>query len=106
VTGWIVRETVTRNRPTFVQDGHGNTVPDWAATDDLPIAGCLFAPGASTEVEGGRDTIHIVGTVYAPPGADVTATDAVTVRGTRYQVTGQPQQWPAGTVITLENWAG
>jgi hypothetical protein len=36
----------------------------------------------------------------------VTATDAVTVRGTRYQVVGEPQQWPAGTVINLEKWVG
>jgi hypothetical protein len=50
--------------------------------------------------------VQLAGTVYAPPAADVTATDAVTVRGTRYQVVGEPQQWPAGTVINLETWNG
>lgn len=103
---WIQRETVTRNRPTTSTDGHGNTVTDWGNTIDLPIAGCLFAPGAGEEIGIGRDAVLTVGTVYAPPAVDVKASDAVTVRGVRYQVVGQPQQWPAGTVIVLENWTG
>jgi hypothetical protein len=106
VTSWIRRETITRHRPTRVSDGHGNQITSWAASDDLPIPGCLFAPGTSDEVEGVRDALETAGTVYAPPAVDVVAFDAVTVRGAIYKVTGNPQEWPAGTVIRLTRWEG
>lgn len=103
---WVARETITRERPAFVRDSYGNTVADWSNPTTLPIGGCLFAPGAGQEVLTNRDGVQLAGTVYAPAATDVTATDAVTVRGTRYQVVGEPQQWPGGTVINLETWNG
>jgi hypothetical protein len=106
VISWLRRETVTRERPDFSRDSYGNTVADWSNPGLLPIAGCLFAPGAGQEVLTNRDGVQLAGTVYAPPAADVTASDAVTVRGVRYAVVGEPQQWAAGTVINLEKWVG
>jgi hypothetical protein len=82
VKSWIRRETVIRQRPVFVKDSYGNTIADWTDPGELPIDGCLFAPGAGQEVLTNRDGVQLAGVVYAPPASDVTATDAVTVRGT------------------------
>jgi hypothetical protein len=111
VTSWFRRETVTRQRPTRVDDGHGNLIDDWTDPDEAPIAGCLVAPsdpgvGTGSEDETAGDTVWTYLTVYGPPTADVTATDAVVVRGDRYAIVGVPAQWPAGVVISLRRSEG
>lgn len=105
-------DTIVRNRPTVTDDGHGNTIPNWAVTADLPIRGCSVQAGASQEILGGRDASLTQWTVYAPAGADVTATDGVTWNGDLYAVNGQPmpQRSPTGalnhTVIELRRIQG
>lgn len=60
---------------------------------DEDVQSLAFAPGASVEVTQGRDTITTQPTVYVPAGTEVTGTSAVTARGTRYEVDGEPRAW-------------
>jgi hypothetical protein len=105
-------DTVTRKRPTFTIDSHGNRTPDWTATTDTVIRGCSLQPGATEEVLGGRDTTLIDYTVYAPAGIDITATDGVDVDGILYQVNGAVRRWSSPTGATghvmfeLRRWEG
>jgi dipeptidyl aminopeptidase/acylaminoacyl peptidase len=106
-------DTVTRKRPTYVKDSHGNQTADWSLpTADAVIRGCSVQPGASEELLGGRDTTLIDWTVYAPSGVDVTATDGVEVDGVLYQVNGSVKRWPSPTGATahvmfeLRRWEG
>lgn len=72
------------------QDGYHNDV--YADVDDS-VQSLAFAPGASVEVVQGRDTITTQPTVYLPAGTVVDGTSAVTARGVRYDVDGQPREW-------------
>lgn len=74
-------------------DADGNDV-----TTDTTVAvpGCVFAPGASTEVLGNQDTVVDQPVLYAPTGTVVTAVSAVIVPGFgTYEVAGNPNAWPA-----------
>lgn len=104
---WVRRETVTRQRSTgTVTDGHGNTIPDWTAPAEVAIDGCLIAPGNTAEDQAQGDAVTSGFTIYAPPTVDVTALDRLIVRGTAYQVYGEPAAWPAGTVIVVTRTEG
>lgn len=102
--------TVTRLRPTLVDDGHGNLEPDWGAPVTADIPGCSVQPGATAEDNANRSGVLIQWTVYAPPTADVAAGDAVVYSGTRYSVSGEPARWNVGfmdhKVILLTRWEG
>ena len=105
-------DTITRNRPATTTDRHGNEIPDWGNSADLPIGGCFVQGGVSQELLGGRDAITVAWTVYAPAGVDVTGTDEITWQGTRYPINGEPMriQSPTGalshTVIELRRVNG
>lgn len=75
------------------QDADGNDV----YTDvPVPVPGCVFAPGGSTETLGNQDTVTDQPTVYAPTGTAVDAVSAVTIPGFgTYEVDGSPNFWPA-----------
>lgn len=101
--------TVTVVRGT--RDRYG----DLGATTRHTVDGCVVVPGSSSEKYGdGSDQVTSALSVYAPPGADVTAQDAVTVPGYSgtWQVVGDPQTWPVptawrfGTEIHLVKIAG
>jgi hypothetical protein len=58
------------------------------------VTGCVLAPGESTEDTTTGDQVTTRMTVYAPPDADITATDRVTLPdGTRWQIIGDPQRF-------------
>ena len=87
-------ETVTRLRATTTTNRYSDTERDWSNPDELAIDGCAVAPRDSPETPGdNRDGIIIGFTVYAPEGADVTATDRLRVRGDDYDVDGEPAVW-------------
>lgn len=87
------------------RDGFGDPLPD--ATIEFDLDGCLFAPGPSREIDVAANQVDTAGTVYAPPGADVLATDLMRVRGDVYAVVGKPQDWgSAGMVIVLREVTG
>lgn len=103
-------QTVTRLRPAYVDDGHGNMVPDWGAPDELPITWCSVQPGVSQEDRVNRDASLIAFTVWASGDVDVTATDRVEYNGTIFEVDGEPERWQVGflnhTKFFLKWWVG
>lgn len=99
-------ETVTVVRPTG-KDSFGDPLPGTATEFDLP--GCLFAPGASQETPPGEpaNQVDTHATIYAPPAADVRASDQIRARGVLYEVVGEPAVWSGfGTVIELRRVTG
>lgn len=96
-------ETVTVVRPARrTKFGDESGPPTEFAVD-----GCLFAPGPSAELHDAANQVSTDGTVYAPAGTDVVATDRMRVRGALYQVVGDPQVWnTAGVVVVLRRVTG
>lgn len=89
----MIGETVTRQRATTRTDRYTNTALDWTTPTELTIDGCAFAPGGTSEDHDGRDAVIQGPTLYAPEGADITAADRVVIRGTAYEVDGEPGVW-------------
>lgn len=97
-------ETVQVIRPPG-RDRFGDPLPTAATEFDLP--GCLFAPGPSVEPGFAANTVDTDGTVYAPTGSDVRATDKIRIRGDVYQVVGKPQVWgTSGVVVAVRQVTG
>lgn len=71
------------------QDQYGD---DIYADQDCNVRG-VFVPGGSVELIQGQATVITRPRVFLPAGTDVTAVDAVTVRGRRYDVDGTPSDW-------------
>jgi len=109
-------ETVTRLRATAVTDPYSGeaTALSWDNPDELPISGCAFDPGTSTEpVTDARNQVITQPVLYAPFGSDITAADRLVVRGRTWKVQGDPGEyrnpftgWEAGMVIKLEDVQG
>lgn len=70
-------------------------------TVEFDLPGCQFAPGASYETTYAEQQIHADGAVYAPPGADVRATDQMRIRGDVYDVVAKPQDWGASAGVVI-----
>jgi hypothetical protein len=80
---------------------------------DAVILGCAYDPGGSTELVQGQDIVVTQPTVYLPAGSTVGPIDQVTVRGTRYEVDGSPNDWrnpftgvAVGVVVKLKAVTG
>lgn len=78
-------------------DSYGNDVYGETTTT---VVGA-FAPGGSSELIQGQDTVITQPTVYLPAGTDVTSVDEVEVNGLRYLVDGEPNAW----VSPFTGWA-
>jgi len=90
----VTGETVTRLRAGRVEDRYGNLAKDWSEADSVEIGGCLFAPASDREDTGaGREGTVVTPVLYCPPGADISATDRVVVRGVTYEADGGPSDW-------------
>lgn len=110
-------ETVILHHRTLAadRDADGNDV---FIPGDTSVEGCAFAPAGSTEVVQGQDTVTTQPTVYIPrdeipAGVSITAVDAVTARGDRYEVDGAPEDFRSPfvsfvppLVIRLKNVTG
>lgn len=91
MTRGFYTDTVVRRRPAFVDDGHGNTEPDWDDVDDLSIPGCRVQPLSSEEIVAFRESgLVVTKRLLAPLGSDVLATDRI-VFGDTYDVGSEPQ---------------
>lgn len=107
-------ETVTRLRPTLVEDRYGNLVPDWSDPNRLDIPGCGVAPRTTTEeAEQGRQGVVVGIAVYAPTGTDITPHDRMEVRGEVWEVVGEVADWRSpftgwhpGIVVNLTRMEG
>lgn len=88
VLRWPFGETVTVIRQ--IENNRG----DRSAGDSFLVSGCaVWPPNTGTEiVAGGMDVLTFDLTVLMPPGSDVLSTDKVLVRGTLYDVVGQPAE--------------
>ncbi|MFC6885293.1 MULTISPECIES: hypothetical protein [Actinomadura] len=66
---------------------------------ETPVGGCYVQPRGggsappSTEDDDHRLTVTSGFLVFAPPGADIRASDRVRWRGQEYQVQGDPASW-------------
>lgn len=69
---------------------------DTYTVTDLPVDGCVFAPGGSVETLGGRDTVVDQPSLYCPAAAaSVQAIDTVSVPGFGdFEVDGRPSVYP------------
>lgn len=90
--------TVTRVRTGASpgRDPWGTPIP--GPVTETAVPGCVVTPRQEAPEVGGdqqqaRDTVIKGLTVYSPPGTDVVTTDRFRVRGTLYEVTGEPGDW-------------
>lgn len=86
----MIGETVTRLRGTEVAAGQGNTRIDWTTPTRFDIAGAIVAPRESAEDNQFRTAVIVGLTVYLPTGTALLPTDRLEVRGTPYEVVGEP----------------
>jgi hypothetical protein len=83
-------DPVTLVRPAG-SDPFGDPLPGEAGRTS--VAG-VFAPGSTSEDLLGRGaTAYTTATLYLPVGTDVRRTDRVEVRGTVWEVDGEPVEW-------------
>jgi hypothetical protein len=83
-------ETITVIHP-LQRDEWGEAVPGTGA--EIAVDDCLFAPGATREMEVNANQVQADGTVFGPPEMDVGAHDRVRIRGEEYAVAGKPRVW-------------
>lgn len=86
----MIGETVTRLRGEVVSAGQGNTRTDWTTPARLNIEGAVVAPRESSEDNQYRTAVIVGLTVYLPTGTELLPTDRLEVRGTSYEVVGEP----------------
>lgn len=91
-------QEITLVHPVWTTDARNVRRPDYGpAAERVVVPGCSVQPGASVELLGGRNSVAVRWSVYAPPGTVVEATDAAEYRGRLYRVDGQPDLWPSPT---------
>ncbi|MGV9364521.1 hypothetical protein [Amycolatopsis sp. NPDC003731] len=92
-------KTVTRLRATTVVE-RGDTVYVWDTPATLDVAGCVFQPIPSEEIQRDRENRDAVirrWRLITPPGADINEHDRVAVDGVVYEVDGFIQRWQGPT---------
>lgn len=87
------------------KNAFGDPLP--GGVQEIPLPGCRFAPGATSEDTFGSGQVRLAGDVYGPSGADVRPTDQVRIRGDVFDVTGLVQDWgSSGVVIPVSRVVG
>lgn len=95
-------ETVTRLRPTTTTDGYGDTVTDWSSPTSLTLTPYGVEPVSSSEDNDGRQAVITGFRLYwINEWPDVAPTDRMTVRGTTWEVDGEPADWQPPGGLTL-----
>lgn len=85
--------TVPVFRPTWTPDRYGDPRPVYPDAPSHLVGPCAVAPVSSTEDPVARDAIVDTVDLYAPAGADLTATDQVGIDGQRWEIDGDPAVW-------------
>ena len=88
-------ETVTIQVATAGTDDYNNPTLDWADPTETSVPGCLLAPRSTDDLDGGQ-AARFDATLYAPTGTTIGAQDRIVVRGTVYEVVGDPMDWTPG----------
>lgn len=83
-------ETITIIHP-LQRDEWGDPIPGTGTEHD--VDDCLFAPGATREMEVNANTVEADGTIFAPFDITVGPHDRVRLRGEEYVVAGKPRVW-------------
>ncbi|GAA1455383.1 hypothetical protein GCM10009602_69580 [Nocardiopsis tropica] len=93
------------------RDEMGLPVP--GPVTETPVAGCAVWPRMSSEQDQGREQVVIGLVVFVPPGVEVPSADTARVRGTVYEVDGEPGFFrspltghASGTQVTLKRVTG
>ena len=93
---------VTPVRARQPRDQWGTPVPGTWEREELPRA--LFAPGVSSEEQMLSDVVQHRAQLFFQSNVDVESTDHIEVPDQgRWSIRGNPNHWPMGTVLTLEN---
>lgn len=99
-------------RAPWVDDGRGNTTPDWANATETPSLGWAVDAGSTVEDESHRDGSAVEYTIRGPFTADVLATDRVRLLGGLFQISGGVMRQPgpssltSHTILRLTAWSG
>lgn len=95
--------TIVIRRAAVVPAEYGTgTTLDWnAATDSDPVTGCSVQPLQNPEITVDRDNVTTRWTAWVPFGIEVTAYDRVVWDGEVYEIDGDPQPWPFGSLSHL-----
>lgn len=104
IGGRVARHTITITRAPLVDDGRGNMTADWANATSSPSEGWAVDAGDTTENADGRDSTTAQWTIRGPYGADVVASDHVTLLSVECEIVGAvlPQPGPTpGTSHTI-----
>lgn len=114
-SGDVVTDQVTRLRRGSQTGTDAFHQPVYGPDSETALPEGLFAPGGSTEpVEPGRTPVVTVPTLYwRNEWPDVVSTDRLRVRGTVFEVQGEPADWrpagdggPGGLVVQLRDSEG
>jgi hypothetical protein len=94
-------EAVTRQRAATTTDAYGNTQQDWTAPTSATLTARGVEPVSSTEENDNRQTVITGYRLYLDIGSDVLAGDRIVMRGSTYDVDGDPADWqsPWGTNV-------
>lgn len=106
------RDAITIERAVLIEK-RGTKVRDWSNPDVIEIDGCSVQERTTARDMDGR-TLQITNgaVLYAPIDADIKAGDRVVFNGHRYEIAGNPLNYPGATLrlshkkIPLTEWSG
>lgn len=110
----MIGETVTILRRTETgTDRYGKPVYEWPEPG-TEVRGCAVAPRTSEEpLQIAREIVYEGLAVYMPPGVSVTPYDRLVIRGTVYEVDGEPIDFRSpyaavsrGVRVHVKRWEG
>lgn len=97
-------DTITVLRAVAAVDRYGDTISGWDTPTETDLVGCRVQPAAGPEDTVDRDQITRRWLLFAPPGADILATDRIRWNGDDYDIDGELRRWssPTGRLAHIE----
>lgn len=92
------RQTVTVIRASTTANRYGDDIRDWNTADEVDLTGVRLIPqAADNNIENvvDRDRIIRRWVLFAPPDADVVASDRIRYGGDLYEIDGEVRHWPS-----------
>lgn len=91
------RDAITVLRAPLVDDGYGNSQPDWENPTSTVVTGCRLQPERGDDYVLDREAVITRWRLFAPADTDLKATDRVEHQGVIYEVEGSVEHWPSPT---------